>query len=90
MVKVMEHEPKTLVPDIDDHIFDIDDDDDDDDELDTINVGGGTDGVPLLVVMSCLIDLVNDGWRNLTRLTWRKYGSLPTNKRKARSIRSVI
>jgi hypothetical protein len=37
-----------------------------------INVGGGTDGVPLLMAMSCLIDLVNDGWKKLEENNMRK------------------
>ncbi len=45
----MENKPKTLVPNIDDHIFDTDDNEDNNDKMDTIDVGGGMDGVPLLV-----------------------------------------
>jgi hypothetical protein len=88
MDEVMEHKPKTLVPNIDDHIFNTDDDDDNDDELDTINVGGGTDGVPLLVAMSCLIDLVNDGWKKLDKINMRKVQLM--NKHNSRSIHGVV
>jgi hypothetical protein len=86
----MEHKPETLVPNIDDYIFDTDDDDDDNDELDMINVGGGTDGVPLLVAMSCLIDLVNDGWKKLDKINMQKVRLVADKRDNARSIRGII
>jgi hypothetical protein len=72
MDEVMEYEPKTLVPNHNDHILDTNGNDYDIDQMDKIDAGGGTDGVPLLVVKPCLIDLVKDGWKKLDEMNIRK------------------
>ncbi len=61
---VMEYKPKTLVPNIDDHIFvkEYKHDDDvgkDNDDMNAMN--GETDGERLLLVRPCSIDLVDQG-----------------------------
>jgi hypothetical protein len=68
MDEVMEHKPEILVPNIDDHIFENDDEDDDNNEMDTINIGGGTNGVPLVVARLCVSDLGEEGWKKLDEM----------------------
>jgi hypothetical protein len=36
--------------------------------MDTINIGGGTDGVPLVVAILCVTDLVEDRWKKLDEM----------------------
>jgi hypothetical protein len=72
---VMECKPKTLVPNIDDHIFikeykhDVDMGKDNDD-MNAMN--GETDGERLLLVRPCLVDLVDHGWKKLDHMKIRK------------------
>jgi hypothetical protein len=68
MAEVIEHKPEILVPNIDDHMFDNDDDDDDNNRIDTIDQGGGTSSVPLVVVRLCLTNLVEEGWKKLNEM----------------------
>ncbi len=67
--EVMEYELETLVPDIDNHIFDVDNDVDndigDDDEETTINKGKR-------VLRTCLTDLVEMGWNKLQEINVKK------------------
>ncbi len=65
----MEYELETLVPDIDDHIFDVenngDDDIGDEEEETTINKGA-------IVSRICLTDLVEMGWNKLQEINVKK------------------
>jgi hypothetical protein len=70
--EVMEYEPESLVPNIDDHVFTneegIDDNgaDDDDEEQDlSVDVGGE-------MVRLCLMDLVKVGWDKLREMNVKK------------------
>ena len=68
--KIMEYEPKILVPDIDDHVFTnedgIDDDGADDEEQEmTMEISG-------VMTRPCLMDLVKVGWNNLKEMNVNK------------------
>jgi hypothetical protein len=67
--EVMEYEPETLVPNIDDAVFDVDNDDDedigDDDKENLIYKGER-------VSWTCLTDLVETGWKRLREMNMKK------------------
>jgi hypothetical protein len=73
--KGMEYEPETLVPNIDDHIFDDNDKDNDkmvdvNEKIDTIDVVANGEGS--LELRPCMMDLVNKGWKKLDKMNVRK------------------
>jgi hypothetical protein len=68
--KVMAYEPETMLPNIDDHIFDAhdnvnDDMEDDNDKNDLIEEGA-------VVGRPCLMDLVKEGWKILDKMNVKK------------------
>jgi hypothetical protein len=67
--EIMEYEPETWHPDIDDHIFDVDNNEDDEigveEEETTINIGAR-------VSRTCLTDLVETGWNKLQEIDVKK------------------
>ena len=68
--EVMEYEPESLVPNIDDHVFSndegIDDNGADDEEQElSVDVGG-------VIVRPCLMDLVKVGWDKLGEMNVKK------------------
>jgi hypothetical protein len=68
--EIMEYEPKILIPDIDDHVFNnedgIDDDGDDNEEQEmTMEISG-------VMTRPCLMDLVKVGWNNLKEMNVNK------------------
>ncbi len=70
--EVMEYKPETLVPNIDDHIFNDDDEGndnmvDDNDNIDTIDVLANCEGS--LELRLCMMDLVNEGWKKLDKMS---------------------
>jgi hypothetical protein len=44
------------------------DEDDDNDEMDTLDIGGGTSSVPLVMARLRVMDLVEDGWKKLDQM----------------------
>jgi hypothetical protein len=68
--EVMEYEPESLVPNIDDHVFSNDEGIDDNGAYDeeqelSVNVGG-------VIVRPCLMDLVKVGWDKLREINVKK------------------
>jgi hypothetical protein len=68
--EVMEYEPESLVPNIDDHVFSNDEGIDDNRAYDeeqelSVNVGG-------VIVQPCLMDLVKVGWDKLREINVKK------------------
>jgi hypothetical protein len=71
----MEYKNQTLVPNIDDHLFDDNDKDnynilDDNVNIDTIDVLTNSEGS--LELRPCMMDLVNEGWKKLDKMNLRK------------------